>query len=175
MKDLVPLKVRIGLKENGHAKYPAFNELQVVKDSGMDWSYYVDMYGDSWKYDSKYGHKEEGPDSPQGMQWGVLLVPQEFADQAVAAFGDVCNVIDEVAIEDFYNTRVTVRLSDTIIDKGAFEVFEIKEKLGVTLSSEEEIAKAKALDIEDETPGLRKNKDKYWADYKQKAGINIVS
>ena len=87
-RNLVPLKVRIGLHGNGHAKYPDFNSLKTIQDIGVDWSVYVDMYGDGWLYDKKSGHRDDTPDSPFGQQWGVLLVPEEFASEAAKAFPD---------------------------------------------------------------------------------------
>jgi hypothetical protein len=32
-REMVPIKIKIGLKANGNAAYPDFNQLQIVKDS----------------------------------------------------------------------------------------------------------------------------------------------
>ncbi len=50
-RDLVPIKVIIGTRENGHADHPDFSALPSVVASGMDWSKYVDTFGSGWLYD----------------------------------------------------------------------------------------------------------------------------
>ena len=50
--ELVPLKVKIGLKLDGGKKvhgYPDFNQIDSVIRDNMDWSYFVDKYG-GWHY-----------------------------------------------------------------------------------------------------------------------------
>jgi len=115
-RELVPLKVKIGIKENGQAKYPDFNQLQVVKDSGMDWSKYVDIQGLGWHYDKTSGHKEETVDSPFGQQWGVLIVPKVFVTEATTTFPDDCTKLTESELEDFYNNKAHAH--EMIIPRG---------------------------------------------------------
>ena len=76
--ELTPLKVIIKLKSNGSALYPDFNSLPIVRDSGLDWSVYIDNQGSGWLYDC-CGHKESDPDSPVVSQLGMILVPAVFA------------------------------------------------------------------------------------------------
>jgi hypothetical protein len=171
--NLVPLKVKITLKDNGQAKYPDFNQLQEVIDSGMDWSIYVDKKGMGWKYDDTAGHADDTPDSPYGQQWGMLIVPKAFADQAVAAFPEVTKMTDAEAA-DFYDNKVTPAMNDFIVDEDALLYFDQKEKYKLALTPEDEAKKAKALDPDDDTRGIRKNKEKKWADYKQLKNITIV-
>ena len=179
MRDLVALKIKIGLKgkdwtkaeERGHALYPNFNQLQSVINSGMDWSNYVDTYGEGWHYDKKCGHKQEDETSLKGMQWGMLIVPKEFADEAVATFPQVCSVVNEAELEDFYDNRAHAHEPDERIDDVVLKGIEGKKILGKSLTPGQE----RALDPEDDTPGIRKNHRRYWKDYKAKQGVNIIT
>lgn len=177
-RQLVALKVKIGLKgndwpvpkERGHALYPPFNDLQAVINSGMDWAKYIDTYGESWHYDKCCGHKEEDVDSPRGMQWGMLVVPKDFADQAKDAFPEVVTGITEEECEHFWDNRAHAHEHEEKLDDIVLKGIEAKQKLGKQLTPNQE----KALDPNDDTPGIRKNHQRYWKDYKVKQGIEIV-
>lgn len=174
-RDLVPLKIKIGLKRNGHALYPDFNSLNEVRKSGYeDWSKYIDVMGSGWFYDTCCGHGEDSQDSPNGQQWGVLLVPKKFVVEAVANFPDTCSQLTEAELETFYDNHAASRISDVDVDEKALQPFVVREQLGVRLTPEEETAKAKAIDPDDPTPGLKRNKQKRWTDLKASRGYNIV-
>jgi len=170
MRELTPLKVKIGLRVNGHADYPDFNLLQVVQDSGMDWSKYVDAIGLSWHYDKTSGHKEDTQESPHGQQWGVLIIPKEFADQAVAMFSDTCTKLTEAELEDFYNNKATINQADEDFDQKMLDGIKTKQDLGIALTPHQ----LKAIDPEDDTPGITKNKKKVWKDFKKLSDVKIV-
>jgi len=167
MRELTAIKIKIGIKQNGQAKYPNFNQLQCVKDSGLDWSKYIDIYGLGWFYDKVSGHQDDTPDSPHGMQFGCLTVPEDFAEQAVAMFPEV-EEIDEVDFEIFHNTKATAHLPDEEINKDVLDSIKAKQDLGLDLT----IDQTKALDPEDNTQGIRKNNMKKWSD--RKVVQNIV-
>jgi len=173
-RNLVPLKVKIGLTASGAAKYPQFNLLPSVINAKIDWSKYVDIHGTGWHYDKKYGHKEEGADSPFGMQWGVLLVPKEFADEAVKQFPEECTKIIETELQTFYDDRVGAHMPEEIVDEEALKVFEVKDRMKIPLSIQEKAKKIKALDPNDDMPGIVKNKNKRWTDFKALKKINII-
>lgn len=171
--DLVPIKVKIGLREDNSAKYPDFNQLQVVKTSGMDWSHYIDKYGTGWMYDT-IGHRETAKnndewDSPYGQQWGVILVPESFATQAVNLFPDEVKTIDETKTKSFYESRVTPDQPNVMVDAEVLESIRQRESLGIDVTEE----KTKALDPDDPSPGVVKNKNKKWDDFKIKTGFQI--
>ena len=168
--DLVPIKVKIGLKPNGHAKYPNFNQLPAVISAGMDWSNYVDSLGLGWHYDQTSGHKEATPDSPYGMQWGVLIVPKPFADQAVAMFPAECAKLTEAELEDFYDNKAHINEPDEIFDEKVLNGIQAKRSLGLELTPQQ----LKAIDPDDDTPGIRKNKRRKWQDYKRSVDATIV-
>lgn len=168
-RQLVPLKVKIGLRPNGQAKYPDFNSLAIVTASGKDWAKYVDIEGDGWHYDKKSGHKDDDAQSPVGTQWGVLLVPQAFADEAVVAFPAKVQIILEAEWETFYDNRAHAHEEDEEIDLGRLRAIEQKQRLSLPLTTQQQ----DAIDPAKDERGIRKNKRRKWADYKAQKGITI--
>lgn len=172
VRNLVPIKVKIGLRENGQAQYPDFNLLPSV--GGVDWSKYVDINGLGWHYDKTCGHREDSVDSPFGMQWGVLIVPREFANEAIARFPEEVTKFTELELEDFYDNKAHAHEPDEHIQDQVLAVFELIEKNGGTLTQEQQERRARALDPNDPEPGVRRNKKKRWAENKIEAGVIIV-
>lgn len=172
MAELTPLQVQIGLKVTGGRlfhDFPDFNTLAVVIASGLDWSVYVDKEGASWFYDT-CGHADEEPGSPRGTWLGVLLAPDAFATQAVAAFPTLTTILTEAAWEIFYDTKHAKEAPDEDIDVEIVKGLESKTALGQPLTANQ----VKALDPADDAPGIRKNKNKAWADFKVRTGITIT-
>ena len=112
--NLVPIKVKIGLKDSGGAKYPKFNNLAVT--GAVDWSKYIDLHGSGWLYDC-CGHQEAETGSPVGQQWGMILVPKVFADEAIAAFPNEVTKLTETQCESFYNDKHAKDFEDEEIDE----------------------------------------------------------
>lgn len=161
-KELVPLKVKIGLAFNGHALYPDFNSLPVVQESGLDWSRFVDLFGLGWHYDKTSGHKEQSVDSPFGQQLGVLIVPKNFVKQAIAMFPDTCARITETELENFYDNKSHAHEPDELFDMAVLKGIKIKHDLDIPLTTQQ----LDALDPEKDTRGIRRNKRRRWTDYK---------
>jgi len=168
-KEVLAIKVKIKIKTNGHAEYPDFNALQVVIDSGMDWSYYVDSHGLGWHYDKTSGLKDNTVDSPMGEQWGMLIVPEEFRDQALAMFPSLVTAMDETEIEDFYNNKAHAHEPDEIFNTEILNGIKLKQDLGLTLTQNQ----LDALDPNTDVPGIRKNKNKLWSDFKVKKDLTV--
>lgn len=169
--DIVPIKVRIGTKPNGHAKYPHFDKLLCVQQSGVSWSSYIDAYGTGWLYDKCCGHKEHTADSPYGFQWGVIGVPEIFAEQALAEpefDGDVFE-LDEAELQDFYDNHVGSQLPDEEVDKYRLEVIAAKKAAGLELSADD----IEAIDVNNNKPGIRKNHRKTWQRFKDRTGFKV--
>lgn len=169
-RNLVPIKVKIGLKPNGHAKYPNFNTLQCVIDAGIDWSNYVDTYGLGWHYDKTSGHKEDTLDSPFGQQWGVLIIPKEFATEALITFPLDITELTEIELEDFYNNKAHAHEPDEKFNTDILAGIKLKQDLSIALTQNQ----IDALDPNNNIPGIMKNKKKIWVDYKILKGVNII-
>lgn len=169
--ELAPLKVIIGKNADGSHKYPNFNTLQSVISSGQDWSNYIDSYGKGWHYDKCCGHAVDTPESPGGQRYGLLIVPREFVEEAITRFPGICQALTETECEDFYNNHCHRHEPDEMIDNEILQGIKLKQDLGITLTPEQ----TNALDPTNDTPGIRKNKNKKWVDYKRDTGIVIVS
>lgn len=162
------IKVEI-LSGQGKCLYPDFNQLAVVKQSGLDWSQYIDQNGSGWLYDKKCGHAEVDVDSPSGIWLGMLLIPEQFALEAIAKFPDRIVRMTEAAAETFYNNRHACKMPDEDIDSDILQGIKLKQELGLTPTENQQ----KALDPEDDTPGIRRNKKKKWVDFKVLRAISI--
>ena len=166
--ELKTIKVKIKLKDDGSAKYPTFNDLKSVQTSRMDWSKYVDVYGLGWQYDKTSGHTEDTAESPRGQQFGMLIVPEDFANEAVAMFEE-CVAIEEAEAKDFYENKAVINQPDEIIDEKILTGIKLKQDLGQTLTAEQ----VNALDPTKEEKGITLNKDKKWSEFKLKKGVTI--
>lgn len=176
--DLVALKVCIRLTDAGMASYPSFSDLPCVKASGLDWSDYVDRHGSGWMYDKTSGHKEVSTDSPAGQQWGLLLVPEIFAMEADQAFPDDVEILNETEAADFWENKGTAHLDDVKRDADTLNALDTERRLKVALgqdTAELDGRIAKALDPDDLTPGVRRDRNvaKRLADFKQRRGATI--
>ena len=172
MTELVCIKVKIGKKPNGHADYPVFNQLPSVKAANKDWSHYVDDVGGGWHYDKASGHDHEdlAAQSPRGMQWGCLLVDEQFADEAVAAFPGIVTEINEAAFADFHDNRAHAHEPSVRENREAIQYLVNRKALGEIVPQEEIDA---ALDPDDPAPGRKRNPTKTWAGRKADMGITI--
>lgn len=167
---LVPLQVRIGLKANRQHDFPPFNELDATLRDNMDWSYFVDKFG-GWHYDQVAGHSDDDSvnDSPRGTWLGLLLVPDDFAQAAVARWPARCFIKTEVEAEALYNERCHIRDPEIKEDVDVLQAIKAKRDLAIP----EEQADRDALDPDHLTRGRRRNTRKTWAGFKSAEGITI--
>ena len=167
--ELVPLQVKIGLDSKNFHKFPDFNTLSSVVRDGVDWSVFIDRFG-GWHYDQVCGHAQEDITSARGNWNGMLMVPDNFAQAAVAAFPDECFILTELDATDFYDTRGHVR--DPAIKEDARVLQSIKAK--VDLGIEQTQDDVDALDPEHPSPGRRNNPKKTFAGFKTDQGITVA-
>lgn len=169
---LVPIKVKIGLRPNKHADHPDWMLLPLAKDGepGLQMS-------DGWHYDKKYGHAELGPDSPIGMQWGMVFVTPLFARQAITVFPELVTEMTPAEVADFYDSRCMAHLSENKTDTTLLQALQIELALRKELEQDVTDVKAKivkALDPNDDEPGVKKNIMKKFIDYKEAKGLVLV-
>lgn len=166
----VAIKVRIGLHPNGHAKYPDFNQIASGIRDRMDWSMYVDKHG-GWHYDQLAGHADDDPaeSSPVGMQWGMLVVPEAFATQAVSKFPSEVTILNEAEATIFYENRGHARDAAILESVEVLQAIAAKRSLGIL----EDQGDIDALDPDHPAVGRRRNKLKTWAGFKTQRGITM--
>jgi len=186
MQELVPIKVKILRKArempNGKATvtndYPDFNSIDAKLRNNMDWCYFVDQFG-GWHYDrvSKFGEADDvdvndphnNPDI--SCQYGGLLVPKDFAKEALKRFPDKVFELSEDLWEKFYNDRAHVDEPDEVINQRVIDIINAKKSLGLVMSSRDR----DAVDPDKPTPGITKNLRKNWKDVKKRRKITIIS
>lgn len=177
MQELVPIKVKIGLRANGHADHPDWTLLPMISHDSE-----VKQYApQSWVYDKSCGHRESriennAWDSPVGMQWGCMLVTEAFAAEAIAAFPLIITEITEAEFEDFYNTKARAHMSENNYNSQVLEGLKLEYDLKVINDDDLTAIKikiAKAVDPDDPEPGISKNSHKTWSDAKAKLGVVI--
>lgn len=166
--ELTALKVRICLKGNNQHDFPAFNNLPSAVRDGVDWSIFVDRFG-GWHYDQVCGHADEDETSARGCWNGMLLVPDDFAQAAVAMFPERCSLLTEVEAEAFYNDRAHVRDAAVREDVTTLQAISAKAALGLEKDSDD----LNALNPDHPAPGRRRNNKKTFAGFKQAMGITL--
>lgn len=171
-KALVPIKVKIGLRSNGHADHPDWTKLPMINSDSE-----VRQYAPSgWLYDKSCGHQEDSVDSPMGMQWGCFLCTQEFATEAITAYPDLITQLTEAEFEDFYNNKAMAHLPEKNYNLDVLNGLKLELDLKKELNQnvvELSTKIAKALNENDNEEGIRKNDERYWTDYKTKKGFTI--
>lgn len=172
---LICLKVSMGLKrekdkrgiERMVSAYPPFNELPSELRDGMDWSHFVDQYG-GWHYDC-CGHNEQDDESPRGVWFGMLLVPESFANAAVEKWPEQCSILNANQAERFYEDRVTKDMPEIEEDVEALQIIAAKRAAGLP---EDESDQA-ALDPDNPRRGRRRSKTKKFADMLNHRGLKL--
>lgn len=175
--ELVPIKVKIGLRANGYADHPQWTLLPMINNEEQAKQYIP--YG--WMYDKSSGHTESriehnSWDSPIGMQWGCLLVTEAFAKEAIETFPSSITEITELEFEEFYNSKSRAHMSENDYNIQVLEGLKLEYDLKM-INNENVIEVkqriAKAVDPSDSNPGVTKNKEKVWADKKVKLDVVI--
>lgn len=187
MVEVAAIKVKIGLRPNGHADHPDWTKLPLASagPGSVEENVKVHQFAGGWKYDKSSGHQEETADSPIGQQWGMLLVTAQYATEAVAAFPALVTRMTEAQAQAFWDDRAHAHLPDERRDVGELTALRAEFQLVKDLAQEfSGNAKLKArlvalktqaqaaLDPDDPTPGVRKNRLKRWAG--AKADLKLV-
>ena len=167
---LAALKVKIGIKLDGSALYPDFNSLPSVTG---DWSTWIDINGPGWLYDKVTGHQDDTIESPKGQQWGVILAPETFVDEVVAAFPETCARITEPELDAFYGAQIApmedaVRRDEAVLSSLA----SLKQLAPNDVVLDVQITRA--LDPTNPAPGVQTNPRKDWATFKVARNITVV-
>lgn len=172
--DLVPIIVTLFRRPNGHADWPDFKQLDPSILQGMLPSHYIDNMGTGWFRDNV---DNLGTGHTHGT--ALTLVPEDFANAAVAQFPDIVRIADEEEVETFWEERVTINQDVEFIDTEALQGIKTRmdmEAAGqLPIPSQEIIdARNRALDPNDDRKaGLRRNRLKKWEDAKQKLRVTV--
>jgi hypothetical protein len=181
-KDIVPIKVKIGLRPNGHADHPDWTLLPCAGSgtkTQKEQNLRAHMFA-GWFYDKTSGHQDDTPGSELGVQYGMLGVSNTFAQEALAMFPSLITVLSDAQAQTFYDTKAMAHVSENRANNDLLQALnaelQLRESLGQTTEVTALKAKiAKALDPDDPEPGLKRNPTKTWVGIKNKMGLNAVA
>lgn len=171
--DLVPIKVKIGLRPNGHADHPDWSKLQPAL-GGDDPETHM-FYG--WRYDKTSGHKEHTVDSSIGFQYGVKLVTAALATAALVQWPSLITVLNETELAAFWDDKANAGISATRRNVQALEGLKVERDLRVALALSTTTIDAEiadALDPDKDDPGLTIDHMARWSTAKVRLDIKIV-
>lgn len=169
MIELVPIKIKVIIGPNGKFLYPNFKGLQFFRDNPE--------YKALPLYYDKVDCKTETEDSPLGIRWCMKLVPPAFAEEALTVFPGIVFEMTEEEAEEFYNEKVTAHQSENIYDVTTLQGLKIELELREKLGQDTAVIKnqiERAIDPDDEEPGIKRNKNKKWKDLKQNLNATII-
>ncbi len=182
---VVPLKVKIGLRPNGHADHPDWTKLPLAQtgpgNSVENAAAHMKFLG-GWKYDKTSGHVDDTPDSPVGQQFGMIFVTEQFATEAEAEFPGIITRLTEAEAIDFWDNKAHAHLDENRRDAGVIDglVAELRlvQAVARTGNAEDQARlvalKGKirnAIDPDHAEPGLRRNMEKRWALRQSTSGV----
>lgn len=185
MADVAAIKVKIGLRPNSHADHPDWTTLSLA--GGDELVVKQHQFGGGWKYDKTSGHAEDTADSPIGQQWGMMLVSEQFAIEALAKFPALVTRMTEAETQTFWDDKAHAHLTDERRDVNELTALRAEFQLVKDLAAEFpgntklqnrlvtlKTQVQKALDPDDNTPGVKKNIQRRWVDAKAAAGLTFV-
>lgn len=180
MTDLIPLKITITRAEQNN--YPPFNDIPVEIRKGLDWAVYIDRHGSGLLYDVKSGFNEVDEENPDPHTlWCFLMVPEDFAREAIARFPGQVMEIDEAEFERCYNERCALHQPDETVDPGTLQGILAQLQIerdfpGVMppISGEKRAAMRRALDPADRSPGVRANPNRTYKGFKAMRGLTVA-
>jgi hypothetical protein len=163
MKEVVALKIKIGLRENGQADHPDWDSLPITGAA-------KDHQFGSWKYDKSSGHKEDTPGSPYGMQWGMMMVSPTLAKAALKAWPNKTSIMKPSEVPAFWEKCHTAHMREVDLDGNILTALnaelDLRTKMRLPLTKVKEDIK-KALDKDHTAPGVRRSKYKEFAEFKK--------
>ncbi|MEX0701188.1 MAG: hypothetical protein WD069_03755 [Planctomycetales bacterium] len=171
--NLLPIRVLLRQRANGHLDWPDFNRLPPEVRQGLEWSRFIDRHGIGWHYDHV-----ENIGKGTGHDTACTLVPAEFAEAAAATFPERVTLLDEAEFERFYDERAHAHEETEMLDKDVLQAIlarvQLEEKGIAPPPSAEILAlRQKALDPNDPRRGIRKNPRRRWADAKAMLGVSV--
>jgi len=99
-------------------------------------------------------------------------VPEKFAVLASQRFPNEVEILNEEEWADFYDNRAHVNDKEEFVDLEALQTLKLKKEFGI-VSAADDVKLQRALDPEDSTPGIRRNKGRYWEDTKNIKRVKI--
>lgn len=183
MADLVPLQVKVfrrsadldSKRKAGQADIPPFNEIPEDIRHGLPWSQYIDQYGSGWIGRDQV--ENLGLKNRDHGMW-LALVPEDFANEAVARWPHLCRILSDTQAATFYETRCALDEPDMEYDDAELDriyKLHVLEQAGVAPppSQQEQQRRQRALDPSHPSRGVRPNNRKSWTGIKGEHSFTV--
>lgn len=160
------------MKEDGKAQYPDWSQTSFRQANP---NYKIGKFG-GWHYD-KCGHTKYSIDSPLGVQYGMLLVEEGFADEAITLFPDLVTKLTALEAEDFWNNKAYAHLPDNKHDMDVLNGLKMEYDMKVILGQDTtniQTKLAKAIDPTDAEPGIQEDRYKTFTTAIGDVGITVI-
>lgn len=165
--------------------YPDFNTLpEEVRtppgaSSPLDWAIYADQVGWGWLYDNVSGFGFSDEVNPnRDLIYGCIGVLEDFAQAAVEAFPDTCEIMDPDEFVAWRSERALsgierVRYNHERLAGLQAAIGLAKELEDHATLAELKVQARKALDPDDKFPGINANERLDWDTFARGRGIRL--
>lgn len=171
MIELVPIKIKVTKNEKGFFNYPKFKtELDFFKRNPH-------YKGNPLYYDKTSDCSIDSDYSPSGMRWCMKMVPVEFAEEAIEKYPGIVFEMTEEDAEEFYDNKAMAHQSENKYDITTLQGLQIELDLRERLGQSTDDLRAKierALDPDDNEPGVRRNKGIKWKKMIGEMNIKVI-
>ncbi len=182
MSDVTAIKVKVFRRPNKHFDYPDLSALpskRAAKEGGP-----LTEFMQGGRFDKTSSIESATDDSPLGERWLMKIVSLVFAAEAIAAYPARVFRMTEAEAQDFWDNKAHIHLGDNRQNENELnslssclvlmqDLVSKKPQLEPRLAALREHIE-KALDPDDETPGVIANRQRRWATAKLDAGVTFV-
>lgn len=180
MADGVPILVKIGVDARNYHVYPDWTLLPLAaagqtkeeKEALVSAQQIV-----KWQTDNVFSHNDDGPDSPKGTWLGMMIVTEEYADQAVAMFPGVVTIMKEAEAKAFWEERVYIAVAPVKYDVDYLQGLKLEYELRTIAkldTVEVEARIVSALDPTTKAPGIRERREVKFDQFKADQKLAII-
>lgn len=95
-------------------------------------------------------------------QFTLVALPKPIADAFMVAHPTRVFQMTDIEAKEFFEDKAHVNDQEELIDTEIVQRIKLKQDMGIPLTPQQK----KAINPDDPTPGIRKNPNKKWADFK---------
>ncbi len=155
MRILVPIKIKVVKGDETKGESPMAHP--PFRYQGVDIYNLIDRVGIGQHYE-----KNAGFSFGEDEQWTMTALPKDIAEAFIIVHPTRVFKMSNSEAQDFYENKAHIDEQDELIDVEIVQGIKLKQDLGLVLT----VKQLKALDPNDSTPGIRKNLNKKWANFK---------
>lgn len=162
-KNVVAIKIKIVRNSDKSMNYPPFKTLANYERSSI-------------YYDRTSNCDVDSVHSPMGENWALKFVPEAMANEAAATWPTRIIKLTDAEAKTFYENYVSIKQPEENVDINILQALKMKYDIMEALGQDTTAIKtkmAKAIDANDVEPGISKNEEKTYADFKTKYDLIV--